>query len=164
MSPLIYFRQKRDSEKKILNDEEREIKRASSNICRELLNTFDALDRTKHPDESKSFKTDTGKEIFFMNRIFNHDFYDSLIFSGKINFLEPELQQPLQDIFRMIKEHNEYLRLTKRIKHDKEKQPPKETHIFYIWMNEYEEKLLVHIPEMMNRLESTFGDIVTTKN
>ncbi len=49
-----------------------------------------------------------------MNRDLNHDFYDSLIFSGQINFLEPSLQQQVQDTFKRIKKHNEYLEITKK--------------------------------------------------
>lgn len=50
-----------------------------------------------------------------MSRKFNHDFYDGLIFSGRINFLRLELQlqqqQQIQNIFCQIKTHNEYLDL-----------------------------------------------------
>ena len=50
-----------------------------------------------------------GEEVYFMNRMFNHDFYDSLAFSGKINFVKPELQQRVQDVFYHIKDHNSWL-------------------------------------------------------
>lgn len=47
-----------------------------------------------------------------MARSLNHNFYDSLIYSGKINFLDPSLQQPVQDIFKRIKMHNKYVDAT----------------------------------------------------
>ena len=74
-----------------------ERKRASENIDRELEDALNALDRNRNKDEALSFETKDGREIFFMNRNLNHDFYDSLIFSGKINFLKPMLQQRIQD-------------------------------------------------------------------
>ena len=64
-------------------------KQASKNLHTELIDTLESLDRKKYFDEADSFHTDDNREIFYMNRNFNHDFYDSLIFSGNINFLRP---------------------------------------------------------------------------
>ena len=97
-----------------------------------------------------------------MNRFFNHDFYDSLIFSGKINFLEPDLQQQIQNIFHMIRQHNEYLEITQRVRLAKQKhfddqtQLPKEVYFYYIGMNRYEKELTKSIPDMMKKLNSKF--------
>lgn len=44
-----------------------------------------------------------------MSRIFNHDFYDSLVSSGKINFVDRSIQQPIQDVYHHIRDHNTYL-------------------------------------------------------
>ncbi len=156
ISPSMYFLQRRDSEKMISDKEEREKKRASSNICRELQNTLDGLDRSKHHDRAMHFETKSGENVFFMNRVLNHHFYDSLIFSGKINFLEPDLQQPIQDIFKVIKKHNEYLELTEKIRREKQELFPEETYDYYIWMDEHEKGLLEHIPIVIEKLESKF--------
>ena len=93
VSPLVYFRKKSDGEKT-----ERE--RASSNIYYELQDALKKMDREKLPSDVRYFETDDGKIVSFMNIFFNHDFYDSLISSGRINFLEHDLQQPIQDIFQ----------------------------------------------------------------
>lgn len=98
-SPVIYFWKKYYGDK-------RERKRASENICTELADTEGALD---DPDNLREAKYGT-QTYFFINRMFNHDFYDSLIFSGKINFLPTELQQQTQDVFQKIKDHNLYIR------------------------------------------------------
>ena len=60
-------------------------------------------------------KFEGGKKYLFINRMLNHDFYDSLVFSGKINFLPTELQQKTQDIFQMIKDHNLFIRTIRTI-------------------------------------------------
>ena len=156
ISPSMYFLQRRDSEKMMLVKEERERKRASNNICRELQDTLEGLDRNKHYNRAIDFETKHGQKVFFMNRLFNHGFYDSLIFSGKINFLEPDLQQSVQNIFRIIKMHNEYLKLTEKMSQEKQETFPEETYKYYIWMDEQEKQLLKHIPIMIEKLESKF--------
>ena len=92
-----------------------------------------------------------------MNRILNHDFYDSLVFSGKINFLKPDLQQQIQNIFNQIKTHNEYLDLTRKMTVGKQEDFPEDTHEFYIWMDNNEVKLLKDIPIMMKKLKDNFN-------
>ena len=148
-APFVYFIQKWHNEKS-------ERKRASNNLCRELKDTLESLDREKFKDNAMYFKTNNDKEIFFMNRTLNHDFYDSLIFSGKINFLKPELQQQVQNIFNQIKTHNEYLDLTRTVAIEKQEQFPKDTYEFYIWMDDNEKKLLKDIPIMIKNLEDDF--------
>lgn len=98
VSPIFYFWKKYD-------DERRERKRASENIYTELADMEKAL------DDSDSFRVAKYDEAtyFFVNKMFNHDFYDSLIFSGKINFLPTKLQQQIQDAFQKIKDHNLYI-------------------------------------------------------
>ncbi|ABK76970.1 hypothetical protein CENSYa_0334 [Cenarchaeum symbiosum A] len=56
-------------------------------------------------------------EVGKMPMAFNHDFYDSMISSGMINFLEPQLQQSIQNLFRIIKSHNNYLSITTRARY-----------------------------------------------
>lgn len=148
-SPFVYFIQK-------WHGDNAERKRASRNLCRELIDTLESLDRKKFSDNALYFKIDNGKEVFFMNRTLNHDFYDSLIFSGKINFLKHDLQQQVQNIFNQIKTHNEYLKLTQNLTFGKQEQFPEETHVFYIWMDDNEQKLLKDIPIMIKKLEEGF--------
>lgn len=47
----------------------------------------------------------------------NHDFYDSLVFSGRINFLPTPIQQQTQDIFQKIKDHNLFLKKIREIEY-----------------------------------------------
>ena len=155
VSPLVYFRKKSDSEKT-----ERE--RASSNIYYELEDALKKMDHAKLPKDVRYFETDDGKIVSFMNIFFNHDFYDSLISSGRINFLEHDLQQPIQDIFKIIKKRNEYLELTQKIRLDRPKyfdkqELPKEVHVCYLWINHHEIELSKSIPIIMKELKPNFN-------
>ncbi len=69
-----YFSNTQRLEREQLQKEKAERKRASENLHRELQDTLDGLDRKAQSMDAKSFKTKGGKEIFFMNRILNHDF------------------------------------------------------------------------------------------
>ena len=151
ISPVVYFIKRWSNERS-------ERRRASGNICRELKDTLEALEDKKFTYDALSFKTSDDKEVFFMNRFLNHDFYDSLISSGKINFLEPDLQQQIQSIFKRIKKHNEYLSLAEKIMVGKPEQIPKEIYEYYIWMDGIEEVLSKDIPIMIKRLEVKFGN------
>ena len=131
---------------------------ASKNLHTELIDTLESLDRVKYFDDADSFHTDDNREIFYMNRNFNHDFYDSLIFSGKINFLRPELQQQVQNIFNQIKTHNDYLDLCKKIQDTESTQEiPKKAYRYYEWMDENEVKLEKDIPIMLKKLKKDFN-------
>ena len=98
ISPLVYFARQ-------WHESRAERRRASQNIYLELLDTRDGLDTLKSRD-LKMVRIHGGKEVYFMNRMFNHDFYDSLVSSGRINFVKPELQQRVQDVYHYIKDHN----------------------------------------------------------
>ncbi len=151
LSPLVYFIKR-------WNNEKAETKRASGNICRELRDTLESLDRSKFRNESIDFTTKDGKKVYFMNRVLNHDFYDSLISSGKINFLDPDLQQHVQNIFKLIKRHNEHLKIAEKIRIDKQESFPEETHIYHIWMERDERMLLQDIPVLIKNIEFKFGN------
>ena len=86
----------------------------------------------------------------------NHDFYDSLIFSGKINFLRPELQQQVQNIFHQIKTHNEYVDQVLKMSDETLGEIPEKSHKYYAWMDENEVKLLKDIPKVLKKLEEDF--------
>lgn len=101
-----------------------------------------------------SFETKGKKELFFMNRTLNHDFYDSLVFSGKINFLRPELQQQVQNIFNQVKTHNKYLELVMKMNEEAAgNEIPEISYKYYDWMDRNEVKLLNDIPLVLKKLE-----------
>ena len=131
---------------------------ASKNLYMELTDTWESLDRKRYEGDAGSFQpTDGSKEIFFMSRKFNHDFYDSLIFSGYINFLRPELQQQVQNIFRQIKTHNKYLDLVGTLQdEDESNKIPQKTYKYYRWMDTNEVKLEKDIPIILEKLKKTF--------
>ncbi len=151
IAPAWYFWTKYQNEKD-------ERKRASENLHTELVDTLESLDRVKYFDDADSFHTDDGQEIFYMNRNFNHDFYDSLISSGNINFLRTELQQQVQNIFNQIKTHNDYLDLCKKIQDTESTQEiPKKAYRYYEWMDENEVKLEKDIPKILKKLKADFN-------
>lgn len=100
VSPATYFLKKR-------HDAHSEKAQATVNVILELAHTLVALDRSRFRRDLVSV-TAGGKRFCFVNRDLNHDFYDSLASSGKLNFLERGLQQLVQDAFSMIKMHNLY--------------------------------------------------------
>ncbi len=151
--PLVYFLNqniKENEQKQKIKDE---LNRASANLLVELDDTLNALNETKHND----LKTvESGNEKFhFINRKLNHDFYDSLIFSGKINFLESDIQQPMQDTFQKIKDHNFYIRKIRNIE-DRANLPgdtTSKTLRYYKILSKDEEQLLEDIPKMKKELD-----------
>lgn len=151
IAPVWYFWTKN-------HDERAKRKRASKSLHTELIDTLESLDREKYSKEACSLVTNDNREIFFMSRKFNHDFYDSLIFSGHINFLRPELQQQVQNIFRQIKTHNKYLDLVGELQdEDKSGKIPEKTYKYYEWMDKNEVKLEKDIPIMLKKLEKDFN-------
>ena len=108
LAPFVYFLKTKHSEYS-------ERTRASRNLYIELNNTLDALDEKSYPDSFSVVEFEGGQKYYFMNRMLNHDFYDSLVFSGKINFLPTEIQQKTQDAFQLIKDHNSFIRSIRNI-------------------------------------------------
>jgi len=156
--PIAYFAKQNQKEKERKRNEDEERYRASQNIYRELQDALEGLDRNLYRDDALSFRTKDNREIFFMNRNLNHDFYDSLVFSGKINFLRPELQQHIQNIFRQIKTHNEFLALARKMRDETpDAVIPEKSYGYYEWMDENEQKLLEDIPKMQKKLTDDFG-------
>ncbi len=151
-----YFSNTQRLEMEHMQKEKAERKRASENLYRELLDTLEGLDRASNRD-ARSFKTKDGKEIFFVSRFLNHDFYDSLVYSGKINFLRPKLQQHVQNIFRQIKTHNEYLILVRKMQDNASNlEVPEKSYSYFEWMDEHEQKLLKDIPLVQKELKEGF--------
>ena len=145
---------------KYFKDKNNEKMRASQNLYLELKDTLRSLDFKEFPDDfcHVDIKDHVGeKTLYFMRRSLNHDFYDSLISSGKINFLEPSLQQPIQDIFKRIKMHNEFLTTTIHM-FDQEinNLVPKKAYPYYEWMDKNEVYLNKAIPDMTKKLQQHF--------
>lgn len=140
-------------------DKNNEKTRSSRNLYLELRDTLTSLDYDKFPDDFCHIEITENKNkriVYFMNRSLNHDFYDSLIFSGKNNFLEPNLQQLIQDIFKRIKMHNQFIEITRHMKEEQSDYSVPKKAYYYEWMDENEVRLKKEIPEMLSRLEQHF--------
>ena len=90
-------------------DKRTEMTTISTGLYLELADARDGLDEDRH-DDLMAVRMSDGTSAFFMNRMFNHNMYDSLIYSGRINAVRAELQQQAQDVFQLIKDHNAALR------------------------------------------------------
>ena len=155
VAPVKYFNDVRIRENEKYRKEEEERSRISRNLYGELHDALDGLDEQKHEQDFKVLKMPNKEDVYFMNRFLNHDIYDSLINSGKINFLTHELQQEVQDIFSMIKKHNYYLTLTSEIQ-DREKKITESAYFYFELIGKYEKELLEKIPDMMTKLKKDF--------
>ena len=146
-SPIVYFWKKYD-------DEKRGRKRASENIYTELADTKNALD---DPDNHREAKFGE-KTYFFANIMFNHDFYDSLIFSGKINFLPTALQQQTQDVFQKTKDHNLYIQKIRDFEDSfaTEEQVWSKLERYYKGLEACERDLVRDIPRIKEALSAEF--------
>lgn len=154
MSAVIY------SVIRYFQNRDKDRKQASKNLYLELKDTLNSLDGQKHKSDSYSvgIKNEKGEnvEVYFINRDFNHDVYDSMVFSGRINLLEPELQQPIQDIFKRIKMHNKFLAATREMG-TLDDPVPKESHPYYEWMDKNEIRLKDEIEDMLEKLRGSFN-------
>ena len=81
------------------------------NLCYELKDAQDGLDKEKHKGDVTKQKLQ-GKKFSYIERFLNDDIYQSLMHSGKINLLPIERQQDTQNIFKIIRERNYYLKRT----------------------------------------------------
>ena len=154
MSTVIY------SVIRYFKNRDKDRKQASKNLYLELKDTLNSLDGQKHQSDSYSvnIKNEKGNdvEVYFINRDFNHDVYDSMVSSGRINLLEPELQQPIQDIFKRIKMHNKFLAATRDMG-TLDDPIPKESHPYYEWMDKNEIRLKNEIEGMLGKLRGSFN-------
>lgn len=145
---------------KHFKDKDNERMRASQNLYLELGYTLRSLDYDKSPEYFSRVDVKgraEKKTLYFMSKSLNHDFYDSLISSGRINFLDPDLQQPIQNIFKWIKMHNEFLDITKRMRDQHtDDLVPKQAYQYYEWIDEHEVYLNREIPNIMKKLQQHF--------
>lgn len=138
-------------------EQKAERKQASENIYRELEDTEESLDGDLYKEYAIQVKDSNGKEIYYMNRKLNNDFYDSLIYSGKINYLKPELQQQVQNIFSRIKDHNKFLELVRTMQDaTPDNSIPEKAFKYYEWLDLNEVILLKDIPLMKKKLKEEF--------
>lgn len=151
-TPVFYFLQKAHN-----NRDERS--RASGSLYLELDDALNGLDERKYGD-LRTVKV-YNRSIYFMNRLLNHGFYDSLISSGKITFIRPRLQQPIQDIFQKIKQRNEILYKVRDLQDSGSQITSAYAH--YESLAEYEEQLITTIPNIMRELEREYNIPSTAK-
>lgn len=136
-----------------------ETARASQNLYLELEDTLASLDGRLHPRNFYKVSmtvNESNKIAYFMDRSLNHDFYDSLIYSGRINFLDPPLQQRIQDIFKRIKLHNEYVDVVRRMMEHNDNNVPIAAYKYCEWMDNAEKHLQQELPKILESLKDGF--------
>ena len=90
-------------------DRRGEVETISSSLYMELADARDGLDDDGRAD-LRAVRLQDGTQVRFTNLLFNHDIYDSLIHSGRINAIRAEHQQQVQDVFQLVKDHNASLK------------------------------------------------------
>lgn len=160
-APISYFLKKE-------YDERGEGRRASIKLYNELDNTLDALDGSKYVDDHIKVEMD-GDVFYFMKRSFNYDFYDSLIFSGGIKFLSDETLQPLQDVFKTIKAHDERLKMIRSMEAQSQDGNVSDSKVrpYYKALHNSEKTLSMDIPQVQKMLSEEFnfkGSEIKNKN
>lgn len=144
ITPVLYF-------VKRWYESREERRRVSQNLYLELGDTRDGLDTARSKD-LKEVRLPNGETMYFMNRMFNHDFYDSLVLSGKINYVKPELQQRVQDVFHRINDHNSRL---EKIRELEERSGDSDDAIFlyYRMLDKIDRLLKRRIPVIMSEFK-----------
>ena len=130
----------------------------SKSLHGELKDALDALDGTSKR-QVMEIEID-GTKMYYTLTFMNYDMYDSLIFSGKIQALNHDLQQKIQDIFRRIKGHQQYLKYTAQLRDNGVLHGinlDKTTNPYYALIAHYESELEALIPEAMEELEKNFS-------
>lgn len=130
----------------------------SKSLHEELKDALEALDGTVGR-QVMEIEVDGIKKYYTLT-FMNYDMYDSLIFSGKIQALNYDLQQKIQDVFRRIKGHKEYLKYTAQLRDNAklyEKNMDETTNPYYALIANYESELEELIPEVMKELEKNFS-------
>ena len=146
--PLLYFLNTIDERTRI-----------SKNLYGEMTDTLDTLKWRDDENLGQGIEVivNGNEKLRFTNKFLNHDVYDSLVSSGKINILKHELQQQVQNIFKMIKYHNEYLSYTSD---NSNRNAGMNLMPYYSMIDEYEQDLLKQIPDMLEKLKREFPHII----
>ena len=142
LAPVIYFVKRMHSDKA-------EKQRASTALHMELEDTLDGLDPTKH--QNLRTVAIQGHAVYFMSRMLNHDIYDSLVNSGKITFIDVELQQRVQDVYQRLKDHNMALKKVREM--EENSADFDRAHHLYLKLEDSEYKLVASIPAVIRKLE-----------
>ena len=134
-----------------------ERKTISKSLYIELQNALRVLDGTV---KRQVMEIDVkGDKIHYTLAFIHHDMYDSLIFSGKIQLLDGATQQEIQNAFRMIKKHQEYLQYVSRLNDQSKMQnvnADKTAILYYEVIAKYELEIERVIPEIMKKLKENF--------
>ena len=146
-TPLWYFLKKK-------LDGRRERRTASIGAMAELANAVDGLDEEKHGD-LKVATLAMGQKVHFMNRMLNHGTYDSLVMSGKIIAIKADLQQPIHDIFQVIKDRNSFLQKIRDMEEAGGRQSSADR--YYQLLSQAEGRLLNGIPPLLDDLRKECG-------
>ena len=147
IAPLWYFLKKK-------LDERTERRTSSIGIMAELANAADGLDEKKHGD-LKAATLVAGQKVHFMNRMLNHGTYDSLVMSGRIVAIKPSLQQPIHDVFQIIKDRNRLLQKIRTMEETGDRQSSADR--YYLQLGKAEERLLGSIPPLLDDLRKECG-------
>ena len=129
----------------------------SKSLHEELRDALESLDGTKGRQVMKIKIGNVDK--YYTLTFMNYDMYDSLIFSGQIQSINHDLQQKIQDIFRRIKGHQEYLKYTSQLRDNaklNDKDMDETTTPYYSLIADYESELEELIPPIMKELEKNF--------
>ena len=145
LAPVVYFAKR-------LHSDKMKGRRASIGLYAELGDALNGLDPKKHSD--LRVVDAQGKTVHFTSRMFNHDIYDSLVYSGEITFVDVEFQQDIQDVFQDIKEHN--MVLIKIREMEESGAAFSLAWRFYQTLEETEQDLLANIPVVMSMLEERY--------
>ena len=146
-TPLWYFLKKK-------LDGGRERRTASIGVMAELANAVDGLDEEKYGD-LKVATLAMGQKVHFMNRMLNHGTYDSLVMSGRIIAIKADLQQPIHDIFQIIKDRNSFLQKIRDMEEAGDRRASVKR--YYLQLSRAEEKLLRAIPPLLDELRKECG-------
>ena len=120
----------------------------------ELANAADGLDEMKHGD-LKAATLVKGQKAHFMNRMFNHGTYDSLVMSGKIIVIKADLEQPIHDVFQIIKDRNSFLQKIRDLEEAGDLRASVKR--YYRELSRAEEKPLHAIPPLLDELRKECG-------
>ncbi len=132
-------------------------KKVSKSLHEELKDGLKALDGTSKR-QVMEIEID-GEKKYYTLTFMNYDMYDSLIASGEIQSLNSDLQQDIQDIFRRIKGHREYLKEVLRLGDMillSGKSSDSITNGYYSLIADYETELEEMIPKALRQLKENF--------
>jgi len=123
------------------HENDQKIQDITKKIYDELKDGIESLDGTL-PRKTRQHEIN-GKRIIYKHIYMNHNTFDGYVNSGEFNQINHELQQPLQDIYKKIEIHDEYVKKC-------ESDPVDDNDV--LTLNQYEKELKKEIPSMMENL------------